>query len=102
MRRKLYSVLCIGKKFVIASIQTFNMTTSSSDMSLMDLLFDREDPLLKNGIKDESFIDETYGDDNITVSDSHIFLNFTVFHNFSQSTVHSSIIYIYKCEEESR
>lgn len=42
------------------------MTSSSSDLSLMELLFDREDdPLLKGGIKDESYIDETYGDDTI-------------------------------------
>lgn len=39
------------------------MTSASSDMSLMDLLIERDNSLLKGEVKDE-----TYNDDNIVVS----------------------------------
>lgn len=37
-------------------------------MSLMELLFDREDPLLKESLKDEVLMEENYGEDHIAVS----------------------------------
>lgn len=45
------------------------MSTMSSDMSLMDLLFDREDPMLKDAVKHESVLmDDDCRDDAIVVS----------------------------------
>lgn len=41
--------------------------SSATDMSLMDLLFDREDPVLKNGFKEEIMLDADYNDP-LTVS----------------------------------
>ncbi|XP_053982336.1 cyclic AMP response element-binding protein A-like [Hylaeus anthracinus] len=42
---------------------------SSSDMNLMDLLFPREDSFLKGDVKDEPFIDQSYGEDAITTEE---------------------------------
>lgn len=41
----------------------------SSDMSLMELLFDREDPLLKDNIKDECLMDQSCRDDAIATEE---------------------------------
>lgn len=51
---------------------------SSSDMNLMDFLFPREDAFLKGEVKDEPFIDQSYGDDAIAVSSlTHAFISFS-------------------------
>ena len=42
---------------------------TSSDMNLMDLLFPREDSFLKGDVKDEPFIDQSYGDDAIAAEE---------------------------------
>lgn len=41
---------------------------SSTDATLMDFLFPREDAFLKVDVKDEPFIDQSYSDDAIAVS----------------------------------
>ncbi|XP_015594688.1 cyclic AMP response element-binding protein A [Cephus cinctus] len=41
----------------------------SSDMSLMELLFDREDPLLKDSIKEEALMEESCRDDAIVTEE---------------------------------
>ncbi|KZC08658.1 PREDICTED: cyclic AMP response element-binding protein A-like [Dufourea novaeangliae] len=42
---------------------------SSTDMNLMDLLFPRDDSFLKGDVKDEPFIDQSYGDDAIAAEE---------------------------------
>ncbi|XP_043280448.1 cyclic AMP-responsive element-binding protein 3-like protein 4 isoform X2 [Venturia canescens] len=45
------------------------MTSISTDMSFMDLLLDREDPLLKDSLKDEIITEENYRDDPIAAEE---------------------------------
>ncbi|XP_031837237.1 uncharacterized protein LOC116429016 [Nomia melanderi] len=42
---------------------------SSTDINLMDFLFPREDSFLKGDVKDEPFIDQSYGDDAIAAEE---------------------------------
>ncbi|KAG7210496.1 hypothetical protein KM043_012017 [Ampulex compressa] len=42
---------------------------SSSEMNLMDLLFPREESFLKEGVKDEPFMDHSYGEDAIATEE---------------------------------
>lgn len=44
------------------------MTSTTPDMALMQYLFDRDDPMLKEHIKEDVLMKESYANDTITVS----------------------------------